>query len=303
MGNCTGTNRMEDVSDEKSLKKLVIKTSTWNRDSHGLFDYESNNVVKKNIKTSNNCMLIREGNDVQIAPENATLRSENARPIMNVISRDGEFTLTQSRPAEQDDLSFDEENEEDFLQSLQQDSNCKLWLVIRYLNQGNSRGYKIMGGETIKLGRVKFIIKEVRCRANEPDNYQNTDDSGLEGDALRFESPRVGNTSGNYNSETHHEIKFKQGVETEEGLKTRGEDEDKQVCRICFCEMTEDQNPLISPCKCAGSMKFIHLHCLKTWLTRKENKRESETTITYCWRAFECELCKSELSYTVTHNG
>jgi hypothetical protein len=30
------------------------------------------------------------------------------------------------------------------------------------------------------------------------------------------------------------------------------------VCRICLGEEEETTNPLISPCKCAGSMRFIH---------------------------------------------
>ena len=37
------------------------------------------------------------------------------------------------------------------------------------------------------------------------------------------------------------------------------------VCRICLGEEEETVNPLISPCKCAGSMRFIHHQCLKTW--------------------------------------
>jgi hypothetical protein len=30
------------------------------------------------------------------------------------------------------------------------------------------------------------------------------------------------------------------------------------VCRICLGEEEETVNPLIAPCKCAGSMRFIH---------------------------------------------
>ena len=37
------------------------------------------------------------------------------------------------------------------------------------------------------------------------------------------------------------------------------------ACRICLAEEEETSNPLISPCKCAGSMRFIHHLCLKTW--------------------------------------
>jgi len=34
------------------------------------------------------------------------------------------------------------------------------------------------------------------------------------------------------------------------------------LCRICLSEENEALNPLFSPCKCSGTMKFIHLNCL-----------------------------------------
>ena len=36
-------------------------------------------------------------------------------------------------------------------------------------------------------------------------------------------------------------------------------------CRICFCKDNLSINPLITPCKCSGSMKYIHVNCLKNW--------------------------------------
>jgi hypothetical protein len=32
---------------------MIVKTLTWPRDSHGLFDYESKNLTKKSLKTQN----------------------------------------------------------------------------------------------------------------------------------------------------------------------------------------------------------------------------------------------------------
>eukprot|EP00347_Sterkiella_histriomuscorum_P013486 403364531 len=79
--------------------------------------------------------------------------------------------------------------------------------------------------------------------------------------------------------------------------------ENQNLCRICFSELFTDQNPLISPCKCSGSMKFIHLECLRTWLSRKENVKTSNNVISYSWRAFHCELCKSEYNDKVVVEG
>ena len=40
-------------------------------------------------------------------------------------------------------------------------------------------------------------------------------------------------------------------------------------CRICLDETDTVENPFITPCKCDGSMKFIHLSCLQEWLDSK----------------------------------
>lgn len=45
------------------------------------------------------------------------------------------------------------------------------------------------------------------------------------------------------------------------------------ACRICLGEENEAKNPLISPCLCSGSMKHIHVDCLKHWLNQKRTQR------------------------------
>ena len=45
---------------------------------------------------------------------------------------------------------------------------------------------------------------------------------------------------------------------------------DERLCRICL-ESTEIAiNPFITPCKCSGSLRLIHLDCLKEWLNSKK---------------------------------
>mmetsp|Transcript_22082 Transcript_22082/g.25384 ORF Transcript_22082/g.25384 Transcript_22082/m.25384 type:complete len:80 (+) Transcript_22082:362-601(+) len=54
-------------------------------------------------------------------------------------------------------------------------------------------------------------------------------------------------------------------------LRTISEEGNKDsVCRICLSEDAgDDKDPLISPCKCSGTMKHIHLKCLTEWLESK----------------------------------
>ena len=74
------------------------------------------------------------------------------------------------------------------------------------------------------------------------------------------------------------------------------------ACKICCCEDSEPNNPLISPCKCIGSMRLIHLECLRRWLKSKISSRSSGVVTSYFWSDFSCELCKSLLPNSVKHN-
>ena len=44
-----------------------------------------------------------------------------------------------------------------------------------------------------------------------------------------------------------------------------------KLCKICYGEEEEDhpENPLVQPCKCSGTLKYIHLNCLKQWINTK----------------------------------
>eukprot|EP01053_Blabericola_migrator_P002786 Blabericola_migrator_1__2785@NODE_1798_length_3778_cov_307_576125_g1119_i1_p1_GENE_NODE_1798_length_3778_cov_307_576125_g1119_i1NODE_1798_length_3778_cov_307_576125_g1119_i1_p1_ORF_typecomplete_len713_score86_57RINGv/PF12906_7/2_1e15FHA/PF00498_26/5_1e02FHA/PF00498_26/4_8e08YopYscD_cpl/PF16697_5/12YopYscD_cpl/PF16697_5/0_00011YopYscD_cpl/PF16697_5/1_1e03FANCL_C/PF11793_8/0_0064FHA_2/PF17913_1/6_6e02FHA_2/PF17913_1/0_28zfRING_2/PF13639_6/0_079PHD_4/PF16866_5/8_8PHD_4/PF16866_5/1_3e03_NODE_1798_le len=66
------------------------------------------------------------------------------------------------------------------------------------------------------------------------------------------------------------------------------------VCRICLSEEEDPkENPLVSPCKCNGSMKWIHLQCLRTWMEGRLNiKVDDVGSSCFFWRPLECELCQ-----------
>ncbi len=78
---------------------------------------------------------------------------------------------------------------------------------------------------------------------------------------------------------------------------------DLPLCRICFGTDDTATNPFISPCRCMGSLKHVHHGCLRTWITRKENVRQTAYVTSYTWKAFHCELCKSELASTIENRG
>ena len=62
-----------------------------------------------------------------------------------------------------------------------------------------------------------------------------------------------------------------------------GSSEEADTCRICRGEGSKEE-PLFYPCKCSGSIKFVHQNCLMEWLSHSQKKH--------------CELCKTPFRFT-----
>ncbi|KAL1964961.1 hypothetical protein VTN77DRAFT_6161 [Rasamsonia byssochlamydoides] len=69
---------------------------------------------------------------------------------------------------------------------------------------------------------------------------------------------------------------------TNTDAKGKGLDE-PDTCRICRGEGSEEEQ-LFYPCKCSGSIKFVHQACLMEWLSHSQKKY--------------CELCKTPFRFT-----
>lgn len=64
--------------------------------------------------------------------------------------------------------------------------------------------------------------------------------------------------------------------------------EDVNTCRICRGEGTKEEE-LFYPCKCSGSIKFVHQSCLMVWLSHSHKKH--------------CELCKTPFRFTKLYDA
>lgn len=62
-----------------------------------------------------------------------------------------------------------------------------------------------------------------------------------------------------------------------------GDKDEADTCRICRGEGTAEE-PLFFPCKCSGSIKYVHQECLMEWLSHTQKKH--------------CELCKTSFRFT-----
>ncbi|KAJ4383266.1 hypothetical protein N0V86_001311 [Didymella sp. IMI 355093] len=71
--------------------------------------------------------------------------------------------------------------------------------------------------------------------------------------------------------------------DTQSTASNMGDRDEADTCRICRGEGTADE-PLFYPCKCSGSIKYVHQECLMEWLSHTQKKH--------------CELCKTSFRFT-----
>lgn len=57
----------------------------------------------------------------------------------------------------------------------------------------------------------------------------------------------------------------------------------EKICRFCLGDDDTAENPLIAPCQCSGTQKYIHRQCLDEWRVKSVNPKA----------VFECTLCST----------
>jgi len=136
-----------------------MRCVTWSRDSHGLFDYESKNIAKKNIKTQTGGKILRVNDDVEFVsirtkPEDV---DQAAKPMIIVRQTHGQFQV------ENDTLVADLPEDVDGNPVIDEDVNNKMFVVVRNTKSAqNNLDYKLCKGDIIKLGRIKFNVKDYK---------------------------------------------------------------------------------------------------------------------------------------------
>jgi hypothetical protein len=236
-----------------------VKVVTWSRDSHGLFDYESKNVTKDTLSATSSCKLIRAGEEVRIVNDlNEQECNDEVKILCNINYREGKVHIGM--------YSLAPSNYKTNLTYWDPESVEKLWLSVKSLKTScGIKGYQLAEGDVIKLGRVRFRVVELNAsvKAYKPE-------------PVNLAEMMLGKTAFTDSSEEEVTQEMASPI----------------PCRVCLSELYDADNPLISPCCCDGTMKYIHLKCLQQWLKSKLVSRSSENAISLTWKTLTCELCK-----------
>jgi len=75
-------------------------------------------------------------------------------------------------------------------------------------------------------------------------------------------------------------------------------------CRFCYDDEECEENPLILPCKCKGSVGLVHFNCLKQWIQMQKTSKESadKNIKSFYWKKFGCEICLQMYPYNFKMN-
>ena len=129
--------------------------------------------------------------------------------------------------------------------------------------------------DIIKIGKIKFSFNEFNIYGSEKIKYENKENS--------YNLSFINNNT---------EPLFNMIYEAERVEKN---DKDKIICKICYSDENNDDNPLINLCHCNGGMKFSHFNCIKLWMKTKlivkENSRKNVKN--YNFSCFNCKICKT----------
>ncbi len=145
-------------------------------------------------------------------------------------------------------------------------TDSSTWVVVK--NKG--RYSTIEEGGVLKMGKIVFLVRKVQTETKAASV------ASLDVSREELNIPEV--TS----------------------VLSCGSVEEESVCRFCMTRESES-DPLLTACDCAGSMKHIHLGCLRKWNQDKVSSRVTSTSSLLLWRVLKCEICNFQYRDTVRH--
>ncbi len=294
-----------------------MKCSTWSKDSHGLFDYESSHTTDTELAITTNCKIIRKGIAVEIKEGREDLDKTAgavSKGLANIGIFRGKYWVY--------DPAAGSPNE----------AQEQLWLVLRnHVDHNGQPGIKLQQGDIIKMGRCKYLVKElitdsaaaasgivpaalarsptiphpagieskeIRLEINLPERVQPSPEAAQPPAAA--DSERDHDNDHDHNHSASSDTPEMAPSPVKEPAKPTPKD-DEIRCRICLGDEVTETNPLISsPCKCMGTVKLIHAECLQQWLRSKVVERKADCVTAYSWKQFECDVCKTKYPRIIT---
>ena len=107
-----------------------------------------------------------------------------------------------------------------------------------------------------------------------------------------------------HNADKSCRICFGNDLEGDESQKKDEEEKEKEgLKKHRSGRVKRIDNPLLAPCNCTGSSRYIHLKCLQEWLGRSRFDYDQQESLTTIYKISSCELCNTKYPDQVNING
>ena len=272
-----------------STHDLIILAKMWEKQrkiGNNLMDYNEKGEIKEKFKINSSGNLFISSKKIQF--------SENEEKNMDKI-------LT---------IEKNEKNNKYYINCKHYHKNLDLssekkgaFMVYRtrfFKNDKDNKNkfYKLDKGDIIRLGKLFIRILDIKLEKEMTTIFQSYNNSFLN---LRQRNSISGLSDSN-------KLKILPRINSATELPIIYLKKQKQkTCRICYESSSNIKNPLINPCNCKGSMKYIHYNCLLSWMENKikipNDKYNKNEYIFYDKSLLKCELCKNNFPYYIKFNN
>ncbi len=267
---------------------LQIESKSWIKDTEDLFDFEAKDIKSKTFTLTNDN---KESFLIVTYKEN----QEEEIELINSNKLLQEKILSDKKTKIISEIIFNKQNSTfNFINSLNSENLNKIYSKENceriWKNISKSEETEIQEGDIFKLGRVRLKFDKIIYNSNTLRN--NTGINNYNSNKKLNNIINKNNISNILNNSITADISVYENNENSNIKNFFIEKNDgKYNCRICYRNDSDLNDPLISPCKCSGSMSYIHYKCLKSCIEAKIQKKKEENFISYYWKNFNCEIC------------
>ena len=260
-----------------------------------MIDYDNDKLVVNSLNIKSTAYVYRKNNEVISSLERSN-KSEQELLFKIRIS----FGKKKHLEIIRNKYDFDEND------NLINPNPCFFILKPSKIDPKMNR-YKLSPGEIVKIGRITMRIRDIKFQKNNnknieektSNNNKTIEEKNKEKEAYNKNKKmtRLETTEAKLNSNEEYSTKKTIKKKTQKDIFSKLE-KMKRVCRICYLEEDENnpEDPLVQPCICTGSVKFIHLTCLRKWVSTRSCVKidTSPDCSIFLIKPVECELCKTK---------
>lgn len=287
--------------------RLNINCKVWQNTPNSLIDFESDENVSLSLTITKKGALFKKGDSLNLVPLPKTLFEKSNSNIMASIHEDptfssanGLFLCTINPKKDIYEIELNNNQKEAY------DIDDIPWIISRYVfDTPSEKGYHVHEGDLFKLGKFILKVRQIRLKKstdifNMRDKDRNTrEEEDISKNILnpRDVSSEIIKIVNNKKDKGILTLNDKPKDNSEESERKTKEDltaqNEKPTCRICLGDEYTELDPLINPCKCSGTMKYLHLNCLRQLIDSKIQKTVGDIVTVISFKTLACDICKS----------